>query len=194
MSAQTTLTEDAPWVLDSTCSDKKIWPKFASLRMDTRVEVKPDIVASATHLPFRDGIFERIYCDPPHYIHKEGMGFTLRHFKGMEKIGDNYERFGHWDTLEQFLSFLKAVDAEFDRCLTNSGTLYFKIACSNEKQHRMLRRSEFNLSNFEVTHEKITESIAFFSNALTYWLTMKPKHTVTQTVTHRTSSLDMEGF
>ena len=36
------------------------------LRLDLRFEVRPDIVADAHHLPFRDGVFEAVVMDPPY--------------------------------------------------------------------------------------------------------------------------------
>lgn len=71
MSAQTTLTKDAPMILDATCSFYRNWPLHATLRMDNRAIVGPDIVADAQFLPFRDGVFDQIYCDPPHMVRKD---------------------------------------------------------------------------------------------------------------------------
>ena len=60
--SQATLTENAPITLDATSSRhvKTSWPRYASLRMDIRKEVKPDIVADARFLPFRDGVFAAV--------------------------------------------------------------------------------------------------------------------------------------
>ena len=160
-------------ILDSTCSDKKIWPRFASIRMDIRRDVNPDIVASACYLPFRDGIFQEIYCDPPHYISKEGFGFTHRPFKGLEHLKKDFERFGYWKTKEEFLSFLSQVNREFVRTLKRNSLLNFKIACGVDK--RTLRIQDMSvLTNFEITKSKSRPAKTFFSKATTYFLTMKP--------------------
>lgn len=43
--------------------------KFATVNIDIKRDVKPDIVASVFHLPFRDGIFESaLFCDVLEHI------------------------------------------------------------------------------------------------------------------------------
>lgn len=44
--SQELLTEDAPLILDTTCSFLKLWPRFATIRMDVRAICSPDMVAS----------------------------------------------------------------------------------------------------------------------------------------------------
>src|SRR2546428_12542805 len=116
--SQTFLTENPPMILDSTCSDKKIWPRFASLRMDIKREVNPDIIADASWLPFRNRIFDAIYCDPPHMIKPDGE----KGFWG--KRGDDMKRFGWWKTKSHWFKFLYLTNTEFLRCLKSSGFLY----------------------------------------------------------------------
>ena len=47
------------------------WPRYASIRMDVRKNVGADIVADARFCPFRDGVFDKVYCDPPHYFKRD---------------------------------------------------------------------------------------------------------------------------
>lgn len=136
MSEQTTLTENAPMILDATCSFAKIWPPHASIRMDKRREVKPDIVADARHLPFRDRIFQEIFCDPPHLIVKGTKEeFYARMAKFARRTGrakwSNFSRYGWWSSREEWLGFVKATGAEFARCIAKGGSLHYKITDTN---------------------------------------------------------------
>lgn len=54
------------------------------LRVDLKRSVKPDIIADAHHLPFRDKIFDVVICDPPYSNeqNKELYGLNISlHFK-----------------------------------------------------------------------------------------------------------------
>ena len=166
--SQTFLDENPPMILDATCSDKKRWPRFASLRMDIRREVKPDIVASATHLPFRAGIFAEIYCDPPHMIRGDLGRYPYTSF------ARNMERFGAWKTRAEWESFLEAINSEFLKALTTGGVLRFKLAYGADP--RIAKRGDLTkLTNFDILKERVTDAIAPFSNNKTSWLTMRPK-------------------
>jgi tRNA G10 N-methylase Trm11 len=130
-----TLSENAPLILDSTCSYPRTdvrasrWPAFASIRMDRRKEVGPDIVADARFLPFRNCVFDKIYCDPPHMIgNPETIERMNRHrlSTGRLSIG-SWERYTVWSSIQDWYQFLWFVDLEFARTLKDSGTLEFKV-------------------------------------------------------------------
>ena len=61
--------------------------------MDVSMDAKPDVVASACYLPFRDAIFTLLYCDPPHifYLTKGSLEALRR-----AGISENYLRFQTW--------------------------------------------------------------------------------------------------
>lgn len=186
LTLQDTLTPDAPVILDATCSDKKIWPREATIRMDVRREVKPDIVADARYLPFRPGVFHRVNCDPPHLIDKDrweqdkpkySRWFVSvnRHREGFshQHILHSYRRYGLWHSREEWLAFLEATNNEFARVLKQTGVLEYKIGETKAKG-RSVKVDELIVAytNFEETRRKITQSNV---HNPTYWLTMKPK-------------------
>jgi hypothetical protein len=171
VSAQTTLTEDAPMILDATCSDLKIWPKEASIRIDIDRNVKPDIVASASSLLFRDGVFDAIYCDLPHCIRSEG------HFTGNGMWGSYHglQRFSFWKSKAEWLDFLRGTNVDFSRCLKEQGILHYKIASNTNGDPRMVKLNDLELMDRFTTEEwRVTKSPTPWSTAFTHWLTMKP--------------------
>lgn len=134
---QETLTKEELLVLDTTCSEKKVWPRFASLRIDIRSKAGPDVQASATNLPFRDALFTEVYCDPPHMIKKKKTSeepvmsawfasknrklYPHQHF--LNCIG----RFSSWTSREEWLNFIQQTNAEFYRVLKPNGVLHYKL-------------------------------------------------------------------
>ena len=165
-------------ILDATCSTKKIWPRFASLRMDIKREVKPDVCASATHLPFRDGIFQEIYCDPPHVVGHQYWIFSELHRQ------EGYDRFGAWDSLDQWFMFLEHVNIEAARCLELDGLLHFKVldGAESHRKERIQFKDLIRLTNFESARppKRVKSGIGNrygLSTVVfaTYRLTMRPK-------------------
>ena len=184
MSSQTFLDENPPMILDATCSTLRLWPKKATIRIDIRPEVKPDMVMDARELQFPDHTFDEIYCDPPHVIDKRGLfrkpkfsrSFASRNRNlGPEYMTDlyihNMARFGVWKSRGEWLDFVKRTDSEFYRCLKSSGELHYKI-CESGKSESIRRTEIDGYAHFIVTKEKITRSP---TGNPTYWLTMRPK-------------------
>ena len=166
MSGQTTLTEDAPIILDATCSFSRIWPRYATLRMDIRRIVKPDIVASATHLPFRDGTFDQIYCDPPHIIYqfdptndsKKVSTFRPRYVRFKEHVRfDMAIRFGFWKTKAEWDNFVDKSGPEFARALKPDGRLFYKITDDRDRRQRVSHK-HLSKMPFSTVADKVTRS------------------------------------
>jgi hypothetical protein len=99
--------------------------------MDVRKNVGADIVADARFCPFRDGVFEKVYCDPPHYFKRDNP-------MSIAKIAHNrlmkgwlsppaIIRYGFWTTKEKWLDFRERTCEEFWRILGPNGRLYYKI-------------------------------------------------------------------
>lgn len=178
MSAQTTLTENAPMILNATCSFYRNWPSHATLRMDNRALVDPDIVADARFLPFRDGVFDMVYCDPPHMIRKDPMvmphdiAIIKRRLSGRLSQGD-LTRYGFFRSRDEWTDFVKATDAEFSRVLKQEGHLMLKLTFGADK--RYIKREDIEeMRSFRIEQERITKSKKPHSKNQVHWLTMKP--------------------
>ena len=175
--SQTYLDENPPMILDATCSYFRTWPRYATLRMDIRREVKPDIVASATHLPFRDNIFDSIYCDPPHLMR---VGLTgLQEMKRKRLLGGwsaltPFERYGFWKTQKEWLGFVRESGPEFARCIKESGSLHYKITDNIEPRNPRL--SDLAAMPFSTVRDRVSKSESNLGNGpRVHWLTMRPK-------------------
>ena len=182
--SQTFLDENPPMILDATCSFGKIWPRFASLRMDVRRIVKPDICASATHLPFREGVFDEIYCDPPHLIYafdptndsKKVSTFRPGYVRFREHIRfDMAIRYGFWRTKEEWNEFVEKSGPEFARALKSSGLLHYKITDDRDRRQRVSHKHLSSMP-FLIVEDKITRSKSHQKRgAMVHWLIMRPK-------------------
>lgn len=167
-------------ILDATCSDKKIWPRFASIRMDVRKEMRPELVADAKFLPFRDGIFSRIYCDPPHFIRSNARWDNMRNrfFVSINRKRYPHEhwmnsmaRYGHFPSRDEWLNFVRKTDREFARCLTKEGVLQYKIT-DGPKRDMTTVTDLSEMTSFTIEKRKIT--LSPFGKKPVHWLTMKP--------------------
>lgn len=181
MIKQGTLTEHAPIILDATCSYARIWPRYASIRIDIRPEVKPDTVMDAGDLKFPDHYFDTIYCDPPHLIRSSQTHESLRLLRlrsGRTSPGF-FERYGLWVHKADWLNFVERTNKEFYRCLKPTGTLHYKLTESNSRNNATVHLKHLlkGMTNFETVSDKQTPSRSNLKNkSMVHWLTMKPKY------------------
>lgn len=155
-------------ILDSTCSEKKIWPNYADIRIDKRKNATPDIVADCRYLPFRSEIFSEIYCDPPHMIRNDLQKYFAKHpeRKANEFAGKYLLRFETFPNRKTWIDFVVKINLEFARCLTKNGALKFKI--TDGADHRITKKADlkyltkfyednfsFHLSKFPWSKNKI---------------------------------------
>lgn len=112
-----------PWILDATCGNRGFWAAHSPkdlVCIDIRLKVNPDIVADAKHLPFRDGVFQSVFFDPPHR-HGEG---------GMFK-----ERFGGFGSYDDLRLLFQLASREFYRVLIPSGILVTKLTETSQPRN-----------------------------------------------------------
>ena len=148
--SQQKLTMLAPLILDATASTKRIYPRYADVRVDIKAKVRPDVVADDCALPFRSGIFDKIFCDPPHIIGKtlqeeptmsawyasqNRKRFPHQHF--LNSVG----RFGTLPNRAKWLDTLKATNIEFERIIKPSGRLFYKL-CESRSHGNFCKLSE----------------------------------------------------
>ena len=120
-----------PLVLDACCGSRMFWfdraddraifvdkrseshvlPDASSAGGSRTLEVKPDIVADFTALPFPDASFAMVVFDPPHLVRAGKKGWQAKKYGKLE---------GDWKGM------LRAGFLECFRVLRPNGTLIFK--------------------------------------------------------------------
>lgn len=172
---QTSLTNQGPIILDSTCSFSKIWPKHATIRIDVRPECNPDLVMDAKDLKFPDNYFDEVYCDPPHLMRR---GKDLTRIKVYRRLSgrrspDAFTRYGFWESEKDWFEFIVKTNNEFYRCLKPNGVLYYKITegggCT--KPIDLIER----MTNFDVVEDRTNQSKSSLGKAKTHWITFRSK-------------------
>lgn len=147
-------------ILDATCSFAHVWPAYATLRMDIRREVGPDLVADARFLPFRDGVFDEIFLDPPHI------------FGRCIYIHDKMDRYGSFKNGRAWKEFAKSATAEAARVLAPGGSVHYKIT---ETEDSRLKVKHIPTDSLQISRHRITKSKSNRTDKFNvHWLTMKP--------------------
>lgn len=181
---QTTLTDKAPMILDATCSFYRNWPKHATIRMDKRSEVKPDVVGDIRKTNFPDSYFDAVYLDPPHMIRKDPMilGHDITQIRRLRRLGTygiktpgfyhELSRYGHFKSKDEWYDFLDKVNVELLRILKPNGKCYWKLMFG--KDTRLIKQEDLQrLTNFKTIEKKVTKSKVRSTNEV-HWLTMVP--------------------
>ena len=160
--------------LDACCGYKHMWKdKDISniIFIDVKREVKPTIIADAKHLPFRDKIFNKIYCDPPHMIRND------KEFCKVGKIHyDYFEKYGNWKNRQEWIIFIAKTNIEFKRVLKDNGILWYKII--DGKDSRIIKLGDLNyMDNFKIINKSIMnpEHIMPWRKNITYEVILKIK-------------------
>lgn len=164
-------------ILDATCSFSKIWPKHATIRMDIRPIVKPDVVGDIKQTNFPDHYFDKIYMDPPHMIRKDDMimphdiMYIRRRLSGRRSPGD-ITRYGVFRSRKEWIEFIEKTNHELLRILKPNGTVHGKFTFGADK--RYIKREDLNgYTNFVIIEEKITKSRKPGSKNKVHWITWK---------------------
>ena len=181
--AQKALTDDAPVIVDLTCSKKRVYPKVATHRLDIDPMAEPDMLWDGMIIPFPDLSVHELYYDPPHYIGHHGFDkrpemsawfasvnrkkYPHQHF--LNCVG----RFSSWKTRAEWERALQSLNGEAARVLKYKGVLHVKLSELGRPNKSVRRKDIELLTNFEVSEERTTRS-KYGKNA-TYWLTMKRK-------------------
>ena len=150
--------------LDATAGDRVIHTGrdiSQIIFLDILPSVKPDIIGDAKYLPFRNSVFEKIYCDPPHLIRNDRKYWRK-----------TYLRFGNWKNRVEWFRFLNRTNKEFARVLKPLGLLWYKII--DGKDYRVTKRKNLDFyENFELIEEKRQPTSAGWSTNICWHLTFK---------------------
>ncbi len=146
-------------VLDTTCSSKRNWPKRADIRLDISPDAKPDVLCDNSKLPFRDCVFDELYCDPPHAI---GSSYSKLFARNPWMA-----RFSFWKNKQELLDWLSDINVEFARIMKYNGKLFFKSSNSNKSSGMLDYHWVINsLSNFELMQDLKIQSKSFMANII----------------------------
>lgn len=149
-------------ILDATCSQYRKWPSHADVRMDILLSVRPDIVADACHLPFKDGCFSEIYCDPPHMVAFDGDVSWKQDWDS--RLPTSFRRFSYWKNRVEWRRFLMASGREFYRVLIPSGKLHYKVPDGSRSHGRMIDVTEVRqLTGFIVLRDETVQGNSIIS-------------------------------
>jgi hypothetical protein len=180
--------------LDSTAGYRIMWRSKDTSNVvfiDKRREVKPNIVADARALPFRDGIFDRAYCDPPHWFRVGVSGHLMRLLAAMPDTlqGINHlrhsehdvpyqvsllKKYGYWQNKTQWVSFAFHTNQEFARVLKPNATLWYKLChMPRHQSHITVDRVREHYSNFRIIEKIEYPSRSHQSKSTTIELTLK---------------------
>ncbi len=158
-------------ILDATCSIKRVWPSFADIRIDVLKEAKPDIQADARFLPFRDGTFDVIYCDPPHSIGSPRYSLKGTN-RSLVEFRKRMMRFGFWKDKNEWFHFLMLINDEFSRALQPNGKLCFKVVDGESNGHEHIQKGQLMrfLTNFSEVRSEPRRGRSRRSNLTTWFV------------------------
>ena len=167
---QSFLDSNGKIILDATCSYARVWPKFATIRIDIRPETKPDIVMDAKNLKFPDSYFDEIYCDPPHLM-RNGPHKTeaqTRRLSGRRTPGF-WERYSYWSNKDDWNDFITKTNSEFYRVLKSNGIIFYKIT-----ESPIINYEDFlkRMSNFNLISDNCTDSKSNLGSGSVHFLTL----------------------
>lgn len=149
-------------ILDATSSKARRWPERADVRADISQLARPDVIADARYLPFKDGVFSEVYCDPPHFWKERSDDAWARKMSHLSSKG--YDRFSYFLSKSEWLEFVRLTDMEFYRVLRPGGKLHYKIPSSRSHGGTIDVNDLRAYQNFVVVSDKPVPSVGALSN------------------------------
>ena len=159
-----------PEILDITAGYRKMWRGKTQnvLFLDIRKEVKPDIVASNEHLPFKDNCFIKVVYDPPHCVRKTTFP------KPFPREAEGIKRYMYWKRRIDFIKNIIAVNKEAYRVLKPDGVLFCKH--TPLKENRISAHMFISLlDNFKVIRIRKEKSKSHRTKNIVYYITLNKR-------------------
>lgn len=120
------------------------------------------VISTMIALPFAEGTFDEIWCDPPHLIRND-----LSHWN------KSYLRYGNWRNRREWEHALRGMNTEFRRVLRDTGLLYMKIISGPDR--RVTKEADLSLmTNFCIEDKEVWPSGAGWSNNVSILAKMSP--------------------
>jgi len=104
-------------ILDATAGNRLIWggrkaPYTIYMDKEVGLARPPDIFGDNTRCPFRDGVFETVIYDPPHYVNAPPWMTDPEGRLGKNNFGTF---FGNFETKTEMLTSIRKAQKEFQR-------------------------------------------------------------------------------
>lgn len=124
-------------ILDATAANRRMWTErdvdgIIYIDQQTALEIPPTLFCDNTKTPFRDGIFDTIFYDPPHDSGLPSLfwGFPNEkakqaHFKDFKGVPTYYGT-EVYDTMFDLIKHIAKAQREFLRILTDDGLVWLK--------------------------------------------------------------------
>lgn len=112
--------------LEPCCGPRREWSdvrEATCVMGDKLLEVQPQVVLDFQQLPFKDGVFDSIFFDPPHLIRND-----VKHFNKA------YRHFGNWKSRREWEAALDSVNTEFWRVTRPGALLRVKIIHGDDRR------------------------------------------------------------
>ena len=110
----------------------KEWEEMLHIDFNKKLTVKPDIWCSNICTPFKDGTFDNIFSDPPHFY---GDKSSMYAFPDMETFTSKFQGYGTipryyggdiYKTQTELLHYIHDLQKELYRILKDDGILWLK--------------------------------------------------------------------
>ena len=148
-------------VLDACCGQKTWWKGRDTTHvvfLDIQESAQPSVRGTMIALPFRDHVFDEIWCDPPHLIRND-----VKHWNPV------YLRYGRWRTRTEWTTAIAAIGPEFARVAHQDALLVMKIIDGSTDTHKRTIQLDdllpleayWDCTNVEYAKTKVPWSSAF---------------------------------
>ena len=125
-------------ILDVTAGNRTMWrckrpDNVVYVDVELELRVPPDVIADSRYLPFRPGVFDVVFFDPPHAWNKR----SSVHSDPKRTHGAYYgwERYRTWPEL---LKYMHMTVREIRRVLKPGGVVWFKWSSTAKPIDRVL--------------------------------------------------------
>jgi len=170
-------------ILDATAGNRMMWKKKYSdniiyIDRGERLQRPPDVICDHTKAPFRDGVFDTIFFDPPHRWAWEGSYFSFQNVEEARTIWGKksgvvtYYGWDIYDNRTKLTIYINKAQKELARLLKDDGLLWAKW---NEIE---INKTQFLslLTHWDILMElPIGSALQRKKEVQTYWFCLEKK-------------------
>ena len=171
-------------ILDATAGNRMMWKKKYSdnvvyIDRGYKLQRPPDVICDHMRAPFRDGVFDTVFFDPPHRWAWEGSYFSFQNVEDAKAIwgdkGGIITYYG-WDIYKdkgELVNYLYKAQKELARITKYDGLMWVKW---NEIEMNKLQLLSL-FSDWEVMMElPIGSALQRKKDVQTYWFCLEKRY------------------